>query len=185
MEFKLVKDDRARTKAHDVTGQTKTESLKELSRMDQGVWELGHKMRARFWALVNFHCTVKSQIQTRWERMKVNESLWGLAIAPNQEWTCFAIHLGCEQVNCFPFTSWYCIVDLWWGCKVLLSILSLYRQQLQEQAKLVVEENALLMEQQEIQDRKMKEMQRIHGQEGWYTVYYRSEGTTRPLRWPF
>ncbi|KAL9974828.1 hypothetical protein ACROYT_G011918, partial [Oculina patagonica] len=38
-------------------------------------------------------------------------------------------------------------------------------QQLQEQAKLVVEENALLMEQQEIQDRKMKEIQRVHGQE--------------------
>lgn len=31
----------------------------------------------------------------------------------------------------------------------------------------MVEENALLMEQQEIQDRKTKEMQRIHGQEGW------------------
>lgn len=42
----------------------------------------------------------------------------------------------------------------------------LCRQQLQEQAKLVVEENALLMEQQEIQDRKMKELQRVHGQEG-------------------
>lgn len=38
-------------------------------------------------------------------------------------------------------------------------------QQLQEQAKLVVEENALLMEQQEIQDKKMKEMQGIHRQE--------------------
>ena len=46
----------------------------------------------------------------------------------------------------------------------------------------MVEENALLMEQQEIQDRKMKEMQRIHGQEGWYSVYYRSEGTARALR---
>ena len=42
------------------------------------------------------------------------------------------------------------------------------RQQLQEQAKLLVEENALLMEQQEIQDKKMKEMQRIHGEEGWF-----------------
>ena len=31
----------------------------------------------------------------------------------------------------------------------------------------MVEENALLMEQQEIKDRKMKEMQRVHGQEGW------------------
>lgn len=40
------------------------------------------------------------------------------------------------------------------------------RQQLQEQAKLVVEENALLMEQQQIQERKTKEMQRVHGQEG-------------------
>ncbi|XP_015750070.1 PREDICTED: centrosomal protein of 89 kDa-like [Acropora digitifera] len=38
-------------------------------------------------------------------------------------------------------------------------------QQLQEQAKLVVEENALLMEQQQIQERKIKEMQRVHGQE--------------------
>lgn len=46
----------------------------------------------------------------------------------------------------------------------------------------MVQENALLMEQQEIQDRKMKEMQRIHGQEGWYTVYYRSEGTACLLR---
>ena len=40
------------------------------------------------------------------------------------------------------------------------------RQQLQEQAKLVVEENALLMEQQEIREKKIKEMQRVHGQEG-------------------
>ena len=34
----------------------------------------------------------------------------------------------------------------------------------------MVEENALLMEQQEIKDRKMKEMQRVHGQEGWYDL---------------
>ncbi|EDO45931.1 predicted protein [Nematostella vectensis] len=38
-------------------------------------------------------------------------------------------------------------------------------QQLQEQARLVVEENALLMEQQDIQEHKLKEMQRLHGQE--------------------
>ena len=49
-----------------------------------------------------------------------------------------------------------------------LLIFLVYRQQLQEQAKLLVEENALLMEQQEIQDKKMKEMQRIHGEEGWF-----------------
>ena len=49
-----------------------------------------------------------------------------------------------------------------------LFIFLVYRQQLQEQAKLLVEENALLMEQQEIQDKKMKEMQRIHGEEGWF-----------------
>lgn len=53
-------------------------------------------------------------------------------------------------MRCFPRSDFLC------------------RQQLQEQAKLVVEENALLMEQQEIKDRKMKEMQRVHGQEGWY-----------------
>ena len=40
------------------------------------------------------------------------------------------------------------------------------RQQLQEQAKLVVEENGLLMEQQEVQEKKAKEQQRVHGQEG-------------------
>ena len=49
-----------------------------------------------------------------------------------------------------------------------LLIFLVYRQQLQEQAKLLVEENALLMEQLEIQDKKMKEMQRIHGEEGWF-----------------
>ena len=49
-----------------------------------------------------------------------------------------------------------------------LYIFLVYRQQLQEQAKLLVEENALLMEQQEIQHKKMKEMQRIHGEEGWF-----------------
>ena len=49
-----------------------------------------------------------------------------------------------------------------------LFVFLVYRQQLQEQAKLLVEENALLMEQQEIQDKKMKEMQRIHGEEGWF-----------------
>ena len=49
-----------------------------------------------------------------------------------------------------------------------LFIVLVYRQQLQEQAKLLVEENALLMEQQEIQDKKIKEMQRIHGEEGWF-----------------
>ena len=49
-----------------------------------------------------------------------------------------------------------------------LFVFLVYRQQLQEQAKLLVEENALLMEQQEIQDKKMKEMQRIQGEEGWF-----------------
>ena len=59
-----------------------------------------------------------------------------------------------------------CSTDWRWGA--FLHFIFLCRQQLQEQAKLVVEENALLMEQQEIQDRKVKEMQRVHGQEGWY-----------------
>ena len=58
------------------------------------------------------------------------------------------------------------IILLW----SFLFTIYLYRQQLQEQAKLVVEENALLMEQQEIQDKKVKEMQRIHGQEGLLIV---------------
>ena len=52
-----------------------------------------------------------------------------------------------------------------------LFVFLVYRQQLQEQAKLLVEENALLMEQQEIQDKKMKEMQRIHGEEGWFNEH--------------
>ena len=62
-----------------------------------------------------------------------------------------------------------------------LFIFLLYRQQLQEQAKLLVEENALLMEQQEIQDTKMKEMQRIHGVEGWFSNDYLQPAFCRTL----
>lgn len=63
-----------------------------------------------------------------------------------------------------------------------LFIFLVYRQQLQEQAKLLVEENALLMEQQEIQDKKMKEMQRIHGEEGWFIDCLQPAFCRTPMR---
>lgn len=53
---------------------------------------------------------------------------------------------------------------------------ALCRKQLQEQCKLVIEENQLLMEQLDLQQSKEKEWQRLHMQEGNFIVYQEMRG---------
>ena len=61
---------------------------------------------------------------------------------------------------------WYTVQN---ACEQYLTLY--YRRQLQEQCKLVVEENQLLMEQLDLQQLKAKDMHRAHVQEGKLLYY--------------